>query len=117
MTASGSAGLTHTVSSWAWTWAVPSAGTPLPPPGAWNEDGKGPSIWDTFGHTPGKVHLDVPGDVAVHHYHRFREDIALMRGLGVDSDRFSMSWPRILPEGTGTVNRPGLDFYHRLVDD
>ena len=75
--------------------------------GAWNEDGKGPSIWDTVGHTPGKVHLDIPGDVAVDHYHRCREDIALMRDLGVDSHRFSMSWPRILPEGTGSVHRAG----------
>lgn len=84
--------------------------------GAWNEDGKGRSIWDTFGHTPGKVWRDIPGDVAVDHYHRFREDIAIMRDLGVDSYRFSLSWPRILPEGTGRVNRAGLDFYHRLVD-
>ncbi|MFF4028806.1 GH1 family beta-glucosidase [Streptomyces sviceus] len=85
--------------------------------GAWNKDGKGPSIWDTFGHTPGKVHLDIPGDVAVDHYHRYREDIALLRELGVDSYRFSLSWPRILPEGTGRVNRAGLDFYRRLVDE
>ncbi|GAB2883573.1 GH1 family beta-glucosidase [Streptomyces mayteni] len=85
--------------------------------GAWNEDGKGPSIWDTFGHTPGRVHRDIPGDIAVDHYHRHREDIALMRDLGVDSYRFSLSWPRILPTGTGQVNRAGLDFYHRLVDD
>lgn len=85
--------------------------------GAWNEAGKGPSIWDTFGHRPGKVHRDIPGDLAVDHYHRFREDIALMRELGVDSYRFSMSWSRILPTGTGSVNRAGLDFYHRLVDE
>ncbi|MGP3968345.1 GH1 family beta-glucosidase [Streptomyces sp. 6N223] len=85
--------------------------------GAWNEDGKGPSIWDTFGHTPGKVYRDVPADVAADHYHRYREDIALLRELGVGSYRFSMSWPRILPEGTGRVNRAGLDFYRRLVDE
>ncbi len=85
--------------------------------GAWNEDGKGPSIWDTFGHTPGTVHRDIPGDVAVDHYHRYPEDIALLRELGVASYRFSMSWPRILPEGTGRVNRAGLDFYRRLVDE
>ncbi|GAB3008635.1 GH1 family beta-glucosidase [Streptomyces pseudoechinosporeus] len=85
--------------------------------GAWDEDGKGPSIWDTFGHTPGKVHLDIPGDVTVDHYHRFREDVALMRDLGVDSYRFSLSWPRLLPEGTGAVNRAGIDFYHRLLDE
>ncbi|BBC38521.1 hypothetical protein SGFS_098150 [Streptomyces graminofaciens] len=85
--------------------------------GAWDEDGKGPSIWDTFGHTPGKVHLDIPGDVAVDHYHRFREDVALMRDLGVDSYRLSLSWSRLLPEGTGAVNRAGIDFYHRLLDE
>jgi beta-glucosidase len=85
--------------------------------GAWNEDGKSPSIWDTFGHTPGKVYRDIPGDVAVDHYHRYREDIALLRELGVGSYRFSMSWPRLLPEGTGRVNRAGLDFYRRLVDE
>ncbi|MFG2941215.1 GH1 family beta-glucosidase [Streptomyces sp. NPDC048282] len=85
--------------------------------GAWNEDGKGPSIWDTFSQTPGKVHQDIPGNIAVDHYHRFREDIALMRDLGVDSYRFSLSWSRIFPTGTGTVNRSGLDFYHRLVDE
>ncbi|RSM43172.1 beta-glucosidase [Amycolatopsis balhimycina DSM 5908] len=85
--------------------------------GAWNTDGKGPSIWDTFGHTPGKVHRDIPGDVAADHYHRYREDIALLRQLGCGSYRFSMSWPRILPEGTGRVNRAALDFYRRLVDE
>ena len=85
--------------------------------GAWNEDGKGPSIWDTFGHTPGKVWRDIPGDTAVDHYHRFREDVAIMRDLGIDSYRFSLSWPRILPEGTGRINRAGLDFYRRLIDE
>lgn len=85
--------------------------------GAWDEDGKGASIWDTFGHTPGKVWRDIPGDIAVDHYHRFREDVALMKELGLDSYRFSLSWARILPEGSGPVNRAGLDFYHRLVDD
>lgn len=85
--------------------------------GAWNTDGKGPSIWDTFGHTPGKVFNDIPADVATDHYHRFREDVAIMRDLGIDSYRFSLSWSRILPEGTGRVNQPGLDFYRRLVDE
>ncbi len=85
--------------------------------GAWNEDGKGPSIWDTFGHTPGKVWRDIPGDIAVDHYHRYRDDIAIMRDLGLDSYRFSLSWPRILPEGTGRVNQAGLDFYKRLIDE
>src|SRR4051812_15333469 len=86
--------------------------------GAWNEDGKGPSIWDTFSHTPGKVFGDVPGgEVAVNHYHRFREDVAIMKDLGLDSYRFSLSWPRILPEGTGALNQKGLDFYKRLIDE
>ncbi len=85
--------------------------------GAWNEDGKGPSIWDTFGHTPGKVAGDVPGDRGVDHYHRYREDVALMRELGVTSYRFSLSWPRLLPEGRGQVNAKGIDFYSRLIDE
>ncbi|WP_297083748.1 GH1 family beta-glucosidase [uncultured Demequina sp.] len=84
--------------------------------GAWDADGKGASIWDTFGHMPGNVDGDVPGDVACDHYHRYPEDIALMRGMGCDSYRFSFSWPRILPEGVGQANPLGLDFYDRLVD-
>jgi len=84
--------------------------------GAWDEDGKSPSIWDTFSHTPGKVHGGDTGDVACDHYHRYREDVALMRELGLEAYRFSVSWPRVLPEGRGRVNRAGLDFYSRLVD-
>ena len=84
--------------------------------GAWDEHGKGPSIWDTFSHTPGRIANGDTGDVACDHYHRFREDVALMRELGLRAYRFSVSWPRILPEGTGWVNRAGLDFYARLVD-
>lgn len=85
--------------------------------GAWNEDGKGPSIWDTFGHTPGKVHLDIPGDRGADHYHRFQEDVALMRELGITSYRFSLSWPRLIPQGRGQVNQLGIDFYSRLIDE
>jgi beta-glucosidase len=85
--------------------------------GAWDEDGKGPSIWDTFSHAPGRVANGDTGDVACDHYHRWREDAALMRELGLDAYRFSVSWPRVLPEGTGAVNAPGLGFYDRLVDD
>ncbi len=85
--------------------------------GAWKEDGKGPSIWDTFTHTPGKITNDENGDVAVDHYHRYREDIELMKELGLDAYRFSIAWSRILPEGTGQVNQAGLDFYDRLVDE
>lgn len=84
--------------------------------GAANEDGRGPSIWDTFSHTPGKVHGGETGDVACDHYHRYEEDVALMRELGVNAYRFSISWSRVLPEGRGRVNQAGLDFYGRLVD-
>lgn len=85
--------------------------------GAWNTDGKGPSIWDTFSHTPGKIWRDQRADVACDHYHRYREDVALMSSLGIDAYRFSISWPRVLPAGTGTVNAKGIDFYDRLVDE
>jgi len=85
--------------------------------GAWNEDGKGPSIWDTFGHTPGKVHLDIPGDRGADHYHRVKQDVALMRDIGVTSYRFSLSWSRLLPQGRGSVNQAGVDFYSRLIDE
>ena len=84
--------------------------------GAWDEDGKGPSIWDTFVRLPGKIRSGETGDVACDHYHRWCEDVALMRELGLGAYRFSVSWPRILPEGRGRVNRAGLDFYSRLVD-
>ena len=85
--------------------------------GAWNEDGKGPSIWDTYAHTPGKIKNDDTGDVANDHYHRYKEDVALMRSIGANAYRFSISWPRIFPQGTGTPNPKGLDFYNRLVDE
>src|SRR5499425_3210778 len=85
--------------------------------GAWNEDGKGPSIWDTYAHTPGKIANGDTGDVANDHYHRYKEDVALMKDLGATAYRFSISWPRIFPEGTGQPNAKGLDFYSRLVDE
>jgi beta-glucosidase len=85
--------------------------------GAWNEDGKGPSIWDTYAHTPGKIRDGSTGDVANDHYHRYKEDVALMKNIGANAYRFSISWPRIFPEGTGTPNTKGLDFYNRLVDE
>lgn len=84
--------------------------------GAWNEDGKGESIWDRFSHTPGKVANGDTGDVACDHYHRWREDVALMKDLGVSAYRFSIGWPRLLPAGRGAVAQAGLDFYSRLVD-
>ncbi|GLW24417.1 beta-glucosidase [Microbispora triticiradicis] len=84
--------------------------------GAVAEDGRGPSVWDTFSHTPHKVRDGHTGDVACDHYHRYAEDVALMAGLGVDAYRFSIAWPRVLPTGRGRVNQAGLDFYDRLVD-
>ena len=85
--------------------------------GAWNEDGKGESIWDRFSHTPGRIRTGDTGDVACDFYHRYREDIGLMKGLGLKSYRFSISWPRVFPTGKGAVNQKGLDFYSRLVDE
>ena len=79
-------------------------------------DGAGPSIWHEFAHTPGRVCNSDTGDVACDHYHRYREDNELMRALGLNAYRFSVSWSRVLPEGRGRVNRRGLDFYERLVD-
>jgi beta-glucosidase len=79
-------------------------------------DGAGPSIWHRFSHTPGRVRDGDTGDVACDHYRRYRDDIALMRELGLNAYRFSIAWGRVLPEGTGTVNERGLDFYRRLVD-
>lgn len=69
--------------------------------GAWNEDGKGPSIWDTYAHTPGNIKNNDTGDVANDHYHRYKEDVALMKSLGANAYRFSIAWPRIFPQGTG----------------
>jgi beta-glucosidase len=85
--------------------------------GAANEDGKGRSIWDTFAHTPGKIQNGDTGDVANDHYHRYKEDVALMRNIGANAYRFSISWPRIFPEGSGTPNQKGVDFYKRLTDE
>ena len=84
--------------------------------GAWNEDGKSESVWDRFTHTPGKIEDASNGDVACDHYHRWRDDIALMKSLGLQAYRFSLAWPRVLPAGVGKVNQAGLDFYSRLVD-
>ena len=85
--------------------------------GAVKEDGRGPSIWDAFSHTPGKVKNDATGDVADDHYHRYKEDVQLMKALGVKTYRFSIAWPRVFPEGSGAPNPKGLDFYNRLVDE
>jgi beta-glucosidase len=85
--------------------------------GAWNEDGKGESIWDRFAHTPGKIERGETGDVACDHYHRHKEDVRLMQEIGLDAYRFSIAWTRIFPQGKGKVNRKGIDFYNRLVDE
>ncbi len=84
--------------------------------GAWEEDGKGESIWDRFSHTPGNIVDGSSGDVACDHYHRYPEDIRLMKELGLKAYRLSVSWPRVLPAGKGRINPKGLDFYERLVD-
>ncbi|WP_240641228.1 GH1 family beta-glucosidase [Nocardioides ferulae] len=114
---------------------TPPPGDPLPPPqlppgfrfgtstaayqveGAATEDGRGPSIWDTFCAEPGRVVDGSSGADACDHYHRYAEDVALMKRLGTDGYRFSMSWPRIQPTGSGAPNAKGLDFYDRLIDE
>jgi beta-glucosidase len=85
--------------------------------GAWNEDGKGESIWDRFAHTAGKIDHNDHGDVALDHYHRYKDDVQRMKALEAKTYRFSIAWPRIFPEGGGQPNLKGLDFYNRLVDE
>jgi beta-glucosidase len=85
--------------------------------GAAAEDGKGPSIWDMFTRKPGAIWKDQHADVSCDHYHRYKEDVALMKAMGLQAYRLSVSWPRVLPEGTGAVNAKGLDFYDRLIDE
>lgn len=84
--------------------------------GAVNEDGRGQSIWDTFCKVPGKVANFDNGDIACDHYHRYKEDLDLMKWMGVTAYRFSVAWPRVIPDGVGRVNEMGLDFYDRLID-
>jgi beta-glucosidase len=96
-------------------WGVATAAYQIE--GAVAEDGRAPSIWDTFCRVPGAIDNGDTGDVACDHYHRWREDVALMTELGVGAYRFSVSWPRVLPDGTGKVNPAGLAFYDRLVDE
>ena len=85
--------------------------------GAAHEDGRGESVWDRFCATPGKVRAGDTGEVACDFYHRYRDDVRLMRELGIDAFRFSIAWPRVVPDGLGAVNEAGLDFYDRLVDE
>src|SRR5215207_755521 len=84
--------------------------------GAWDRHGKGESTWDRFSHTPGKIRNNDNGAVANDHYRLWNKDIGLMKKIGLQAYRFSISWPRVLPAGTGTINQKGLDFYNRLVD-
>lgn len=84
--------------------------------GAWNEDGKGESIWDRYAHAPGNIANGDTGDVANDHYHRYKDDVALMRDMGANAYRFSIAWSRIFPDGAGSPNPKGVDFYSRLVD-
>ena len=84
--------------------------------GAASEDGRGPSIWDTFSHIPGKIAHGDTGDVADDVYHRYEQDIELMKAMGLKSYRFSISWSRLIPDGTGSINAKGLDYYQRVID-
>ncbi len=95
-------------------WGVSTAAYQIE--GAAREDGRGPSIWDTFCHLPGTIANGDTGDIACDHYHRWRDDVALMRELGVGAYRLSTAWPRLLPEGRGEVNHRGFEFYDRLID-
>ncbi len=85
--------------------------------GAAAEDGRGPSVWDTFAHTEGRVRNNDHGDVACDQYHRYAEDVQLMKWLGVKAYRFSVSWSRVFPEGDGETNEAGIAYYERLVDE
>ena len=84
--------------------------------GAWNEDGRTPSIWDVFAQQPGNTVGSRNGNIACDHYHRFREDVKLMKELGLKAYRFSICWSRIFPSGTGEVNAKGVQFYSDLID-
>ena len=97
------------------TWGASTAAYQIE--GAASADGRGPSVWDTFSHTPGKVHGGDTGDVACDSYHRYREDVALMASLGLNAYRFSISWPRVQPGGRGAPNQRGLDYYRALLDE
>jgi len=97
------------------TWGVATSAFQIE--GGAAADGKGPSIWDTFSHTPGKVIDGSNGDVACDHYHRYPEDVAIMSGLGVDAYRFSMAWSRVQPQGKGAWNEAGFAFYDRLLSE
>lgn len=96
-------------------WGVSSSSYQIE--GSHDRDGRRPSIWDTFSHTPGKVQNGDTGDIACDHYNRYKEDVALLRTLGVKAYRFSIAWPRIFPDGKGSPNEKGMQFYRNLVDE
>src|ERR671939_728478 len=96
-------------------WGVATASYQIE--GAAREDGRGESIWDRFAATPGKVRNGETGAIACDFYHRYRDDIVLLRELGTNAFRLSIAWPRVLPQGRGPVNARGLDFYERVVDE
>jgi beta-glucosidase len=96
------------------TWGAATAAYQIE--GAVNADGRGPSVWDTFSHTPGKIRRGDTGDIACDSYHRYREDADLLKSLGLNAYRFSIAWPRVLPSGSGRVNQAGLDYYRALLD-
>ena len=96
------------------TWGAAAAAYQIE--GAWNEGGRGPSVWDVFSQQPGKVFENHTGNIACDHYHRWREDVALMKEGGLQAYRLSLAWPRIQPSGTGKINAAGLAFYDRLID-
>ncbi len=96
------------------TWGVATAA--FQTEGAWNLDGKGESIWDRFTHTKGKIKSGEQADTAADFYHRYKEDIDLVKLMGFDAFRFSIAWPRLIPAGTGAINRKGIDFYHKVID-
>lgn len=95
-------------------WGVATAAYQIE--GAWDKDGKGPSVWDTFSHKRGKVHNNENGDVSCDFYHRYATDIPFVKQMNMDVFRFSTGWARIMPNGTGQVNQKGIDFYHRVID-
>lgn len=85
--------------------------------GAWNVDGKSPSVWDNYVKLPGTTFKGTTGDIAVDHYNRYKEDVALMAEMGLKAYRFSIAWTRILPNGRGEVNEAGIEFYSNLIDE
>lgn len=97
------------------TWGAATASYQIE--GGWNADGKGLGIWDVFSHNPGNIIESHTGDIASDHYHKFKEDVHIMKELGLTAYRFSISWPRILPNGTGKINENGIKFYSELIDE